>query len=46
MLPTSTLSNANVLKRSTSMNIYLYHKRHRITGLNYFGKTTSNPILI
>ena len=25
------------------MNIYLYHKRHSVTGLNYFGKTTSNP---
>ena len=25
------------------MNIYLYHKRHSITGLNYFGKTTTNP---
>lgn len=25
--------------------IYLYHKRHRITGLNYFGKTTSDPYL-
>lgn len=27
------------------MNIYLYHKRHRKTGLNYFGKTKGhNPI--
>jgi hypothetical protein len=25
------------------MTIYLYHKRHRITGLNYFGKTTIEP---
>lgn len=25
------------------MTIYLYHKRHQITGLNYFGKTTSDP---
>ena len=25
------------------MIIYLYHKRHSITGLNYFGKTTTNP---
>lgn len=25
------------------MSIYLYHKRHCKTGLNYFGKTTSNP---
>lgn len=25
------------------MTIYLYHKRHRITGLNYFGKTTVEP---
>lgn len=25
------------------MNIYLYHKRHRKTGLNYFGKTTVDP---
>lgn len=25
------------------MNIYLYHKRHAVTGLNYFGKTTTNP---
>lgn len=25
------------------MIIYLYHKRHRITGLNYFGKTTIEP---
>ncbi len=27
------------------MTIYLYHKRHRITGLNYFGKTTTNPYI-
>lgn len=27
------------------MTIYLYHKRHKITGLNYFGKTKgSDPI--
>lgn len=25
------------------MIIYLYHKRHRKTGLNYFGKTTTDP---
>lgn len=25
------------------MITYLYHKRHRITGLNYFGKTTRDP---
>jgi hypothetical protein len=25
------------------MIIYLYHKRHRKTGLNYFGKTTIDP---
>jgi hypothetical protein len=25
------------------MIIYLYHKRHLKTGLNYFGKTTSEP---
>jgi len=25
------------------MTTYLYHKRHSITGLNYFGKTTTNP---
>ena len=25
------------------MIIYLYHKRHRITGLNYFGKTKHDP---
>jgi len=25
------------------MNIYLYHKRHRKTGLNYFGKTMVEP---
>jgi hypothetical protein len=25
------------------MTIYLYHKRHLLTGLNYFGKTTTNP---
>jgi hypothetical protein len=25
------------------MIIYLYHKRHRITGLNYFGKTKLDP---
>lgn len=25
------------------MIIYLYHKRHRTTGLNYFGKTTVEP---
>ena len=25
------------------MIIYLYHKRHRLTGLNYFGKTTIEP---
>lgn len=25
------------------MTIYLYHKRHLITGLNYFGKTTIEP---
>jgi hypothetical protein len=25
------------------MIIYLYHKRHRKTGLNYFGKTTKEP---
>ena len=25
------------------MIIYLYHKRHRKTGLNYFGKTTIEP---
>lgn len=25
------------------MTIYLYHKRHRKTGLNYFGKTTKEP---
>lgn len=25
------------------MTIYLYHKRHRKTGLNYFGKTTIEP---
>ena len=25
------------------MTIYLYHKRHRKTGLNYFGKTTVDP---
>jgi len=23
--------------------IYLYHKKHKITGLNYFGKTTVDP---
>jgi hypothetical protein len=27
------------------MIIYLYHKRHRTTGLNYFGKTTNNPYI-
>lgn len=26
------------------MIIYLYHKRHKITGLNYFGKTTRDPL--
>jgi hypothetical protein len=26
------------------MIIYLYHKRHKITGLNYFGKTIKNPL--
>jgi len=25
------------------MVVYLYHKRHRKTGLNYFGKTTRDP---
>lgn len=25
------------------MITYLYHKRHKVTGLNYFGKTTQNP---
>ena len=25
------------------MSIYLYHKRHRKTKLNYFGKTTIEP---
>jgi hypothetical protein len=25
------------------MNIYLYHKRHTITNLNYFGKTKNDP---
>jgi hypothetical protein len=25
------------------MTIYLYHKRHRKTGLNYFGKTKTDP---
>ena len=25
------------------MITYLYHKRHGITGLNYFGKTVRNP---
>lgn len=25
------------------MITYLYHKRHKLTGLNYFGKTTRNP---
>jgi hypothetical protein len=25
------------------MNIHLYHKRHKITGLNYFGKTSQDP---
>jgi len=26
------------------MSIYLYHKRHKITGLNYFGKSKYEPI--
>lgn len=25
------------------MITYLYHKKHNVTGLNYFGKTTRNP---
>lgn len=32
-----------MLNRSISMIIYLYHKRHRKTGLNYFGKTVFDP---
>lgn len=27
------------------MITYLYHKRHKLTGLNYFGKTTRDPYL-
>jgi hypothetical protein len=27
------------------MTIYLYHKRHKITGINYFGKTQQDPYL-
>lgn len=27
------------------MTIYLYHKRHLTTHLNYFGKTINNPLL-
>jgi hypothetical protein len=26
------------------MSLYLYHKKHKITGLNYFGKTDNDPI--
>lgn len=26
------------------MIIYLYHKKHKITGLNYFGKTKQDPL--
>jgi len=26
------------------MPLYLYHKKHKITGLNYFGKTDNDPI--
>lgn len=25
------------------MTVFLYHKRHLVTGLNYFGKTTTDP---
>jgi hypothetical protein len=31
------------LKGTISMPIYLYIKTHKITGLNYLGKTTQNP---
>ena len=37
--PTLTVRN------TASMITYLYHKRHRITGLNYFGKTKRDPYL-
>ena len=26
------------------MPLYLYHKKHKITGLNYFGKTDNDPV--
>lgn len=32
-----------ILKGNISMIIYLYVKQHSITGLKYFGMTTSNP---
>ena len=35
--------DSNSCKGTTSMITYLYHKRHLITGLNYFGKTVRNP---
>lgn len=39
----STSTRSNSYEGTISMITYLYHKRHLITGLNYFGKTTQNP---
>ena len=36
-----TLSNG--CKGTVSVITYLYHKRHLVTGLNYFGKTVRDP---
>ena len=37
-------NHPNCYEGAISMTIYLYHKRHLITGLNYFGKTKSDPL--
>lgn len=36
-------TRSNSYEGTISMITYLYHKRHRITGLNYFGKTIRDP---
>lgn len=36
-------TSSNDLQGIISMSIYLYHKRHRDTKLNYFGKTIRDP---
>lgn len=38
-------SIGSITEWSYSMITYLYHKRHKLTGLNYFGKTIRDPYM-